>query len=145
MKDCTLAKGGLIMRYKMPSGKAINIPDATIKNFMNVLELTKEEAIQTYLEDEGLLENEEQIALDKKAKKLSHAVHDIKDTAKKPRKKPKRIVSDEKKTLFAEILSELEYNYTENVSVLIPNKLIQVKIGEKTFKIDLIEQRPPKK
>ena len=34
-------------------------------------------------------------------------------------------------------------NY-ENVEVLKENKLIQVKLNGKTFKIDLIEQRPPK-
>ena len=33
----------------------------------------------------------------------------------------------------------------ENVTILNENKLIQVKINGKVFKIDLIEQRPPKK
>ena len=53
-------------------------------------------------------------------------------------------VSDEKVTLFNEIRSNLEDVY-DFVEVLKENKLIQVKIGEKIFKVDLIEQRKPKK
>lgn len=67
------------------------------------------------------------------------------DNPDKP-KKPKTVkISDEKKELFSEILSDLEDVYKQNVKVLKENKLIQVKIGEKIFKIDIIEQRPPKK
>ena len=35
--------------------------------------------------------------------------------------------------------------YGESVEIVKENKLLTVKIGSKTFKIDLIEQRPPKK
>lgn len=67
------------------------------------------------------------------------------DNPDKP-KKPKTVkISDEKKELFSEILSDLEDVYKQNVKVLKENKLIQVKMGEKIFKIDIIEQRPPKK
>ena len=58
--------------------------------------------------------------------------------------KPKTVkVSDEKQGLFADILENLQENY-EKVEILKQNKLIQVQIGEKIFKIDLIEQRPKK-
>lgn len=67
------------------------------------------------------------------------------DNPDKP-KKPKTVkISDEKKELFSEILSDLEDVYKQNVKVLKENKLIQVKMSEKIFKIDIIEQRPPKK
>lgn len=59
--------------------------------------------------------------------------------------KPKVVkVSDEKKVLFAEIWSALEYEFGKNAEILKENKLISVKIGEKVFKIDIIEQRKPK-
>ena len=45
--------------------------------------------------------------------------------------------------LFDVLVGNLMENY-ENVDILKENKLIQVKIGEKLFKIDLIEQRPKK-
>lgn len=63
----------------------------------------------------------------------------------KKESKPRTVkISDEKQTLFAQILSELEYEYSNNVQILKQNKLISVKIGEKVFKIDIIEQRPVK-
>lgn len=128
----------------MNNGKLVNIPKKEVQKNMNILGLTLEESIQMYLEDEGYLENEEQENLCKVAKenKITATIH--KATENKA-KKPKTVkVSDEKVKLFNEILENL-YKYSENVEVLKENKLIQVKIGEKVFKIDLIEQRKPKK
>lgn len=134
------------MRYNF-NGKNINIPDEEIKKSMKALDLTKEEAIEMWLEDEGYLDNEEQNELCEKAKenKITATIHGASATEKKKQSKPKTVkVSDEKVTLFNEIRSNLEDVY-DFVEVLKENKLIQVKIGEKIFKVDLIEQRPPKK
>ena len=64
-------------------------------------------------------------------------------------RKPKTVkISDEKMALFQSILTNLEncpLVKSENVQILKGNKLISVQIGEKIFKIDLIEQRPSKK
>lgn len=112
---------------------------------MKLLELSQADAIQMWLEDEGYMENEEQENLCRVAKenKILTTIHGAGERGKKS--KPKTVkVSDEKQTLFAEILSNLQYDY-ENVEILKENKLIQVKIGEKVFKIDIIEQRQPKK
>lgn len=127
------------------NGKTIKIDDNEIIKLTEKLDLTQEEAIQMWLEDNGYLENEEQVALDKKASKVKISV-EARASAPTKEKKPRTTkVSDEKKTLFAEILSNLQYDYKENVTVLKENKLIEVKVGGKTFKIDLIETRPPKK
>lgn len=135
------------MIYKF-NGKNIKIDDKQLENLMKNLDLTKDEAIQMYLEDKGYLDNEEQLELDKKAKEsgIMRTIHEAKDIEKKKKKttKPKIVkVSDEKQELFADILENLQENY-EKVEVLKQNKLIQVQIGEKIFKIDLIEQRPKK-
>lgn len=134
------------MKYTLPNGKNVNIPDKEIENNMKALELTREEAIEMWLEDEGYLDNEEQNELDEKAKKvkIDHGASAVDKTEKKE-KKPREIkVSDEKQALFAEIVEKLVEN-GRNYEILKENKLICVKIGEKTFKIDLIEQRQPKK
>ena len=137
------------MKYTLPNGKNVNIPDKEIEDNMKALKLTREEAIEMWLEDEGYLDNEEQNELDEKAKKvkIDHGASAIDKTEKKE-KKPREIkVSDEKQALFAGILKNLDRCdgvLRENITVLKENKLICVKIGEKTFKIDLIEQRAPK-
>ena len=138
------------MIYKF-NGKNIKIDDKQLENLMKNLDLTKDEAIQMYLEDEGYLDNEEQLELDKKAKEsgIMRTIHEAKDIKKEKKEKkkatkPKTVkVSDEKQGLFVDILENLQENY-EKVEVLKQNKLIQVQIGEKIFKIDLIEQRPKK-
>ena len=56
------------MTYTLSNGKNICIPDSEIEKSMKLLELTRDEAIQLYLEDEGYLENAEQEALCQKAK-----------------------------------------------------------------------------
>lgn len=49
-------------------------------------------------------------------------------------------ISDEKQALFAEItnfLKEKNYDY----EIMKDNKLIQIRVGDKTFKLDLIQQK----
>ena len=51
------------MKYTI-NGKTVNISDEELEKSMKALELTKDEAIQLWLEDNGFEENEEQNALD---------------------------------------------------------------------------------
>ena len=131
------------MTYNL-NGKIIQISELELDYLMKNLQISRQDAISLWLDDNGYTTNEEQEELDEKASKV-HINKDI-DTkkSKKSRKKPEKKVSDEKKMLFSEILSDLEDVFKENVTVLNENKLISVKIDEKIFKIDIIEQRPPK-
>lgn len=134
------------MRYTLDSGKNINIPDDEIAKHMKNFNLSKEDAINLYLEDEGYLDNEELEELDTKAKKvkIQHGASAIDKTQPKE-KRPRTVkISDEKQLLFNTIVTNLNENFAENVTVLKENKLISVTIGNKTFKVDLIEQRKPK-
>jgi hypothetical protein len=134
------------MKYTLPNGKTVNIPDKEIEKSMQVLDLSKDEAIEMWLEDEGYLDNDEQNELDEKAKKVKFKLGASSiDKTQKREKKPREIkVSDEKQQLFGEIVEKLAEN-GRDFEIVKENKLICVKIGEKTFKIDLIEQRAPKK
>ena len=65
---------------------------------------------------------------------------------RKSAKKPRTInTSDEKKLLFQTILANLQENFGENVEILNENKAISVQIADKKFKIDIIQNRKPKK
>ena len=133
------------MKYTLENGKVVNIPDKEIEKSMKALDLTKEEAIEMWLEDNDYEVNEEQVALDEKAKKvkINHGASAV-DKSTKEKKERKVIVSDEKQALFSDIYQNLVDIYGESVEIVKENKLLTVKIGAKTFKIDLIEQRPPK-
>lgn len=127
------------------NGKNIRIDDNEIIKLTELLDLTKEQAIQMWLEDNDYLENEEQNALDEKASKVKISMG-ARSSAPTKEKKPRTTkVSDEKIALFNEILEKLEEVYEERVEVLKENKLIHINTHGKDFKIDIIEQRPPKK
>ena len=139
-----------IMRYTVAvkgRQKTINIPDATIKEYEKCFELSTEEAIKMYLEEEGYLDNAELDELEEKAEKNKVSVRgEAKSkTERKKTSKPKVVkVSDTKKELFSKISQFLTDTFGENAEVIKENKLIQVKIGEDMFKIDIIQQRKPK-
>ena len=134
------------MKYNF-DGKIINIPDNEIAKAMKNLDLTKEQAIEMWLEDEGYLDNAEQIALCQTAKdnRITQTIHGTHEKPRKKSEKPKTVkISPEKLLLFIQIQEMLEENY-ENVEILKENKLISVETNGKVLKIDLIEQRKAKK
>jgi hypothetical protein len=135
------------MKYNF-NGKNINIPDSDIERSMKCLELTKEEAIQLWLEDEGYLENEEQEALEKKAKenRITATIHQATstDVRKKTQKERVRKENPTKEMVIAEIAALLP-KFAENIQILNVGKLISFTIGEETYEIDLKQKRKPKK
>lgn len=138
------------MLVKTKNGSSVAIPDNEIDRLVESLDISIVDAIDLYLEDHGMQENEEQEELDKKAKKEGFKLtNSSADTDKRKKGAPRTVnVSDEKKELFDSILSNLTRCVpveAENITVLKENKLIEVKIGEKIFKIDVIESRNKKK
>ena len=135
------------MKYNL-NGKNINIPDADIERSMKSLELTKEEAIQMWLEDEGYLENEEQEELERKAKenRITATIHQA--TAKDPRKKTQkervRKENPTKEMVIREIAALLP-KFAEDIEILNVGKLISFRIGEEKYEIDLKQKRKPRK
>ena len=124
------------------NGKSLKIPDEIIEKSMKVLELSKDEAIQMYLEDEGYLENETVTQLTEKAK-INKISHDAK--AMTPRKTTKRERKpDEEKEKLIEILANYLKNEGFDVEITNKSKIIEFNVGENHYKLDLIKQRPPK-
>ena len=139
------------MRITTTKGKSLNVKDSIIQKYMSDFSLTKEDAIQMYLEDEGFEDNEDVEEMTAKAKENKAVMHGEsagkaeRKVANKKQSKPKTVkVSDTKKELFSAISQFLSETFSENAEVLKENKLIQVKIGEDIFKIDIIQQRKPK-
>lgn len=128
--------------YKI-NGKSIRIPSEDVDRIMT-LGVSKEEAITIWLEDEGYLDNEEQNALDQKAKdsKITTSIHGArKDTQKK------RVVvrkEDATKEALIAALAEFLQTKAENVKIENIGKLISFDLGDDHFKLDLIRQRKQK-
>jgi hypothetical protein len=123
------------------NGKTYSIPNDELQALQDKLKISRAIAADVWLTDRGLDENEEQMQLNKKA---GTAVRE-KVSTKRKSPKPRTVkTSDEKKQLFSNIFSSVLEFGGNNVTILKENKLIEVKIGEKTFKIDIIEQRNKK-
>lgn len=123
------------------NGKCYTIPNEEIEKLQAKLKIPFGEAVEVWLTDHDLEENEEQVLLNKKA---SAVTREKVSGEKKADRKPRTVkISDEKQALFKHIFGDLSENF-DNVQVLKENKLIEVGIGGKIFKIDIIEQRKPK-
>lgn len=123
----------------------INIPDKDIDKLMNGLGISKEEAIECWLEDNDYLEpDEETQALNEKAKKnkIDHGVAYKKAEKKAP--KPK-VVTDTKKLLFQTIWEVVHQEYGDGAVIRTDNKYIDVESGGFSYTINLVEHRKPKK
>ena len=130
------------------NGRKIRIPDTEIERSMKTLKMTKEEAIQLWLEDEGYLDNEEQEALEKKAKdnRITATIHQAQaaDSKQKPKRERTRKENPTKEMVIREIAAILP-NFAENIQILNVGKLISFTIGDETYEIDLKQKRKPKK
>ena len=115
-----------------------------VKALQTKYNLTEQEALTLWLEDNEIIKNEEIEKATKKAKanKVGAKASAIDKTKKREIKRTVKI-STEKQMLFKKIFDFISKNY-ENVEILTENKLIEVKINEKYFKIELIETRKGK-
>lgn len=134
------------MMYELSDGKKVRIPDDEIKANMR-LGISEAEAIQLWLEDEGYEVNEEQNALDQKAKdnRITATVHQAKNITK-PKSQRERVQKENptKEKIIAEIAKMLPTLATD-VQIVNKTKLITFRIGDDDFKLDLIQSRKPKK
>ena len=137
------------MKYEY-NGKTLNIPDDFIQNAMKNLSIDEDEAIQLWLEDNDYEVNEEQMALDAKAKANVKVANIVKARAVEPAKKKtqrERVKKEDptKEGVIAALAKALpELANAENVTIVNAGKLITFTIGEDTYKLDLVRQRKAK-
>ena len=123
--------------------KKITIPDAEIDKNVELLDISIDEAVQMWLEDEGYLKNAEVEELTAKAKQ--NKVH-LNAHSDKPRKATKRERKpDEEKENLIQMFTECLQNAGIVAEIVNKSKIIEFNVGENHYKLDLIKQRPPKK
>lgn len=129
------------------NGKNIKIPDEEIRKNMEILDLSEEEAIQLYLEDEGYLENEEVAELTKKAKDsgIMSTIHGAKAEKPKAKVERERKENPTKERIIAEMGKFLcQLNGISGVNIINIGKIIEFECENKHFKLDLIQKREKK-
>lgn len=128
------------MKYNF-NGKEINIPDAEIEKNMKLLDISKEEAIEMWLDDNDYTENEEVEKLTEKAKEVKRY-----EKADKPRKatKKERKVDEEKKNLLN--LCRIPIEGAGGIVTNVKNEAeFSFTFGDNCYTVKLVKHRPPKK
>lgn len=140
---------GKVVDITLENGKVVKAMTSYLENMCNILDMDMDEAVLTWLEDEGYLENEEQEELcvaAKENKSLAAARKGTRDSAKE-KKKVVRTVKENptKEMIIAEINKCIEaIEGATNVVVENKGKLITFELNNESFKIDLIQKRKPK-
>lgn len=122
------------------NGKNLTIPDAEIEKFMKLLDIPKEEAIQTWLDDNDYTINETVEELTEKAKKNIKR-YEQSDKKRKPSTKERKV--DNEKAYLLNILMDAIKN--ENSIESVKNEAeFSFFYGENSYTVKLVKHRPKK-
>lgn len=140
-------KGNLI-EITLENEKKVKVSKKYIDNCIEKLDIQLEDALLTWLEDEGYMENEEQQDLCNQAKEnKSNKVIDAKRDTPKKKTQKERVSKDnpDKEYIVSSIANILE-NIEEISNLNIENKakLITFTYKNNDYKIDLVQKRKKK-
>lgn len=126
-------------------GKKINIKEEEITKLMKTLEITEEEAIDTWLFDHDYVNNEQaQILIDKAKVNKTDKLYVNDKTKRKP---VERVVkTNPTKEKIIDIMASALRNelMPELIQITNKSKLIEFTYNGKQYKLDLIEKRVKK-
>ena len=122
------------MRYEL-NKKIINIPDKDIETFVAKYNLSQDEAIQLWLEDNDYLENEVVNELVEKTKGQRH--YEKSDKSRKASTRERK-VDEEKKKILNLLMKDISVDSVKNEAEF------SFHIGENYYTVKLVKHRPKK-
>lgn len=144
MKDYIV--NGKVVDITLENGKVVKASTVYLENLVKSLNISFDDAVYTWLEDEGYETNEEQEELVKKAKdnKITASIHKAEGKTREKRKVERKPNPDKESLIatMAEFLTSLEE--VDGVEVTNVGKLIEFNFRGKAMKIDLVEKRVKK-
>jgi len=140
---------GKVTDITLENGKVVKAMTSYLENMVKTLDIDMDEAVLTWLEDEGYLVNEEQeelCAAAKENKSLAAARKGIRDGAKEKKKVVKTVKENPTKEMIIAEINKCIAALDGATNVVIENKgkLITFDMAGESFKIDLIQKRKPK-
>lgn len=134
------------MKYTLPNSKTINIPDKDLENLQKILEISKEEAIHTWLVDNEYENDAEADELTEKARKngIMHTIHGAKaqNSEKKERKPREKKANPLKREIIDTIYAVLNEKY--GATITNAEKYIDFSVDGLEFTINLVQHRVKK-
>lgn len=123
--------------------KEIDIPEKEIDKLMDSLDISEDEAIQTWLFDNDYIENEEEAILTKKAKdnRITATIHDAKDITKTRAKRNVERKEDVDKEMIIAAVANMLQGMGIKGRVTNKSKIVEFEYNGNEYKIDLIRRR----
>ena len=142
MKDYVVK--GKVVEITLENGKVVKAMTEYLQRMMDNLGLDMEDAVLTWLEYEEYLINDEQEELVNATKnyKLNIKAGEGKERKKKEVVKKENPVKKATIDLLAKSLQEIDN--VSDIAIENETKLITFKVGDREFKLDLIEKRQKK-
>ena len=138
---------GNTIEVTLDNEKVVKVGRVYIERCVEKLGIDMEDAILTWLEDEGYMENLDQnelceLAKENKSNKIIDAKVEKAPTKKTQKERTKK-ENPTKELIIAEIAKMLP-NIATNVNIENAGKIITFTVGDNDFKLDLTQKRKPK-
>lgn len=130
------------IEIKLANNKVVKVDKKWVDETMRTLEISLEETLQMYLEDEGYIINQEQEELNTKAKGVVKPQAGDK-TKRKPREKVQK-ENPTKEMIIAEIAKTLQNLGVGDLKIENKTKIVTFSYENENFKVDLIQRRKKK-
>jgi hypothetical protein len=138
-------ENGSVIEMTLDNEKVVKVSTKYIYNMIENLDIDMEDALLTWLEDEGYLDNEEQLELCELAKEnKSNKIVGAKTTEKKKTQKERVKKENPTKEMIIAEIAKILPNFATNIIVENAGKLITFSIGNDDFKLDLVQKRKKK-
>lgn len=138
------------MKHTLANNRVVNIPDKELDKLQNLLDISREEAIHTWLVDNEYESDAEADELTEKAKKnrISATIHQAKalDSQKKERKPREKKENPLKKQIIEAIYTGIADNIAVDSKITITNaeKYIDFSVNGLNFTVNLVQHREKK-
>lgn len=141
-------ENGSVVEITLENSKIVKASTKYLKNMVANLDIDMEEAVLTWLEDEGYMDNPDQLELCDQAKaNKSNKIIGAK-TEKKPKAKTQKERTQKenptKELIISTIANALQNLDISNLNIENKAKLITFTLGSEDFKLDLTQKRKPK-
>ena len=141
----TTVSGKVGYKYIELGGKGIHIPQNEIDNLMKTLELTEQEAIETWLDDNDYTTNEQVEELTKKAKTNGTTKIGARVNVENKKVERERKENPTKALIIEELTKKLkQIDGINQLKVENKEKLITFSLNGNDYKLDLVQKRAKK-
>lgn len=144
MKDYKV--NGKVIEMVLDNGKVVKCATEWVEKTMATLDTDMEDVLLMWLEDNDYLVNEEQDALDMKAKDNKVKLVASAEKPKAKTQKERVVKSNPDKEYIVGVVAEFleEIVGKDNINIENKAKLITFTYNGNEYKLDLVQKRPPK-